>query len=220
MRAVLFDFNGTLFDDTRFHIVAWKRYMRRRFGIELTETQIRERFIGPNNSAILQNVFGDCLTPEERCAISLEKEAEYRSVVREKRENLCLIDGAAELFDLLVARKIPFALATASVRPNVDFYLHELGLAKWFTIDRIVYDEGKLASKPDPAFYVEAARRIGASPEDCLICEDSRTGIEAAARFGASRIVAIDRTTPRNALDTDPRIYAVIHDFRNFERFL
>ncbi len=220
MQAVLFDFNGTLFDDTRFHIISWKRYMRKRFGIELTEAQVRAQFIGPNNSTIFRNFFGDRYSPEEIHAFSLEKEAEYRAAAREDPENMRLIDGAPELFDLLTARGIPFALATASEHPNVDFYLNDLGLAKWFTLDRVVYDEGKLASKPDPAFYVEAARRIGAKPADCIVCEDSRAGIEAAARFGAGRIIAIDRTTPRDELLADPRIHAVIHDYRNFERFL
>lgn len=220
MQAVLFDFNGTLFDDTRFHVISWGRYMRRRFGIELSEAQVRAGFIGPNNSTIFHNFFGDRYAPEQVHAFSLEKEAEYRAAAREDPANMRLIDGAPELFDLLVARGIPFALATASERPNVDFYLNDLGLAKWFTLDRVVYDEGILASKPDPAFYLEAARRIGARPGDCIVCEDSRAGIEAAERFGAGRIIAIDRTTPREVLEADPRIHAVVHDYRGFERFL
>ena len=220
MRAVLFDFNGTLFDDTRFHIISWSRYMKRRFGFELTEADVIARYIGPNDSVILKNELGDRYSEEERRIFSDEKEAEYRAVAREDPANMRLMDGAPELFDLLTARGIPFAVATASERPNVDFYMEELGLNRWLTLERIVYDEGKLASKPDPAFYVEAARRLGVEPADCIVCEDSLSGIEAAKRFGAGRIVAIDRTAPREALLADPDICAVVHDFRNFERFL
>ena len=220
MKAVIFDFNGTLFDDTRFHIAAWKRYMRKRFGVELTEAEVCAQFIGPNNSAIFQSWFGGGFTPEQAHAWSLEKEAEYRAAVREDPANLRLIDGAPELFDLLTERRIPFALATASERPNVDFYLNDLGLARWFTLDRIVYDEGKLASKPDPAFYLEAARRLGIDPADCVICEDSLPGIEAARRAGAGRIAVIDRTVSREKLMAEPGVSAIIHDYFGFEPLL
>ena len=220
MKAVIFDFNGTLFDDTRFHIRAWQRYARKRFGLDLTEAEVRAGFIGPNNSQIIHNYFGDRFTPEQVHTFSLEKEAEYRACVREEQSNPRLIDGAPELFDLLTERGIPFALATASELPNVEFYLNDLGLKKWFTLERIVYDEGKLASKPDPAFYLEAMRRLNLDPADCIVCEDSAPGIEAARRAGAGRIIAIDRTTPRDVLDANPAIHAIIHDYFGFERFL
>ena len=220
MKAVIFDFNGTLFDDTRFHVIAWERYMRKKFGIELTETQVRAGFIGPNNSQIFRNYFGDTFTPEQAHAWSLEKEAEYRAAVREDLSKPQLMEGAPELFDLLVARGMPFALATASELPNVEFYLNDLGLKNWFTLDNIVYDQGKLASKPDPAFYLEAMRRLNMDPADCVVCEDSAAGIEAARRAGAGRIIAIDRTTPRETLEANPAIHAIIHDYYGFERFL
>ena len=220
MKAVIFDFNGTLFDDTRFHVISWRRYMRKRFGIELTEEEVRTRFIGPNNSQIFRNNFGDRFTQEEIHAYSLEKEAEYRAAVLEDSANPQLIEGAPALFDLLAERGIPFALATASELPNVQFYLNELGLKKWFTLERIVYDEGKLPSKPDPAFYLEAMRRLGAAPADCIVCEDSAAGIEAARRAGAGRIVAIDRTTPLEKLESNPCVHAIVHDYTDFARFL
>ena len=59
MKAVLFDFNGTLFDDTRFHMRAWQKYMRKKFGIPLTLDEVRQKFIGPNNATIFHSFFGD-----------------------------------------------------------------------------------------------------------------------------------------------------------------
>ena len=40
MKAVLFDFNGTLYDDTRFHRAAWRNYMKQKFDMELSEEEI------------------------------------------------------------------------------------------------------------------------------------------------------------------------------------
>lgn len=220
MKAVIFDFNGTLFDDTRFHLEAWRRFIRDKLHVEFSEQELRRRFLGPNNSQILPAIFGESLTEEESEALSREKEALYRAVVRSDPENLRLMDGAPELFDLLVERDIPFALATASILDNVNFYLEELNLKKWFTLDRIVYDEGKLPSKPDPAFYLEAMRRLNVRGQDCIIAEDSIFGIRAAAAAGAGRIVAIDRTLSRERLLSQKEIYAVAHDFHGFENFL
>lgn len=219
MRAVLFDFNGTLFDDTRFHLRAWQRYMRRKFGIELTLEEVRRDFIGPNNSTIFHNYFGDRFSDAQLHAFSREKEEEYRAAARAEGR-LQLMEGAPELFDLLTERGVPFALATASEMDNVRFYLNDLGLDRWFTMDRIVYDQGLLASKPDPAFYLEAARRLSVRPEDCVVAEDSPSGIQAAASAKAGRIIAIDRTAPREWLEANGDIYAIVHDFWGFERFI
>ena len=154
---------------------------------------------------------------EEVARLSGEKEKEYLAAARSDPKNLQLMDGAPEMFDRLTESGVPFALATASPIGNVEFYLEDLGLKRWFTLDRIVYDEGTLPCKPDPAFYIEAARRLGLTPRDCVIVEDSPTGIQAAVNAGAGRIVAMDRTTPRDWLERNPHIDAIIHDFFHFE---
>lgn len=220
MKAVIFDFNGTLFNDTRFHVEAWQRYMHKKFGIDLTLEEVHRSFIGPNNSAIFRSYFGDRFTDAEVEEMGREKEAEYRAVASADPANMHLMEGAPELFDLLVERNIPFALATASAIDNINFYLNELGMKKWFTMDRIVYDEGKLPSKPDPAFYIEAMRRLDMPAQDCVIVEDSPSGIQAAINAGAGRIIAIDRTAPLDWLRSKPEIHALIHDYYGFERYL
>lgn len=220
MKAVLFDFNGTLYDDTHLHMTAWHNYMKKHFGLDLSAEEVRTRCIGPSNVSIFRDFFGEQLSSEEIHRCSLEKEVEYRAAARANPENLHLMEGAPEMFDWLVAHNIPFALATASPIENVEFYLEDLGLKRWFTLDRIVYEEGKLASKPDPAFYLEAARRIGIDPSDCVIVEDSPTGIQAAINAHAGRIVAIDRTTSREWLENNPNVYAILHDFNGFERYI
>lgn len=220
MKAVLFDFNGTLYNDTLFHQRAWKHYLKERFGFDLSDEEVRRRCIGPSNENIFKDFFGPDISPEKIAEYAAEKEVAYRSVCRSDPKNLELMEGAPELFDLLIARGIPFVIATASPIDNIEFYLEDLNLKKWVDIDHIVYEEGKLPVKPDPAFYIEAARRVGCTPDECIIVEDSKTGIEAAIRAGAGRLIAIDRTAPMEYLQNTPQIHALIHDFRGFEKFL
>lgn len=219
MKGFLFDFNGTLYDDSRLHMEAWRNYFREKFNRTLSDAEVQS-FIGPSNADIFAKCFGGSVSAERVAELSAEKEAAYRAVARSNSANLRLIDGVPEMLDLLAERKIPFALATSSVRENVDFYLEDLGLKRWLSIDRIVYEDGKLASKPDPAFYIEAARRIGLTPEDCTIVEDSPTGIQAAINACAGRIIAIDRTAPLEWLESQTEIDTIIYDFRGFERFI
>lgn len=220
MKAVLFDFNGTLYNDTAFHLQAWMKYLKERFGFDLTEEEVHRRCIGPSNENIFRDFFGTDISMEKIHEYAAEKEVYYRSVCRSDEKNLRLMEGAPELFDLLIERGIPFVIATASPIENVEFYMEDLNLKKWITIDRIVYEEGKLPVKPDPAFYIEAARRVGCKPEECIIVEDSKTGIEAAIRAKAGKLIVIDRTAPRNFLENTPEIDALVHDFTGFEKFL
>jgi len=220
MKAVLFDFNGTLYDDTDFHRRAWRSYMQKRFSATLSDAYLDKYFLGPGNETIFKTYFNDNVTPEEIELYSREKEEEYRAICRSDSKNLLLIDGAYALFDLLRERGIPFIVATASRISNVRFYMDELGLGKWLSLDQIVYEDGSLPGKPDPAFYLEAARRAGADIADCIICEDSRTGLQSAVNAGAGRIIAMDRSLGSETLQAMPEIHAVIHDYHNFERFL
>jgi HAD superfamily hydrolase (TIGR01509 family) len=181
---------------------------------------VHRRCIGPSNPNIFRDFFGADITKEQIDAYSKEKEMVYREIARSDPKNLNLMEGAPELFDLLKEKGIPVIVATASPIDNVLFYLNDLGLNRWITIDEIVYEEGKLASKPDPAFYLEAARRLGVKPEECIIAEDSPTGIQAAISAKAGKIIAIDRGGHRAFLESKPEIHAIVHDFRDFERFL
>jgi sugar-phosphatase len=53
--------------------------------------------------------------------------------------------------------------------------------------------------KPDPEPYLVAAERLSLRPADCIVVEDSPTGI-AAGKAAGMRVVAVATTYPANAL--------------------
>lgn len=220
MQAVLLDFNGTLFPDTRFHMQAWRRFFQREKGLTLSDEEISRRCIGPGTFDIFRDFYGDALSPAAANELCERKERDYRAAVRARPENMRLRPGAEAFLNWLTAQGVPFALATASPRSNVEFYLEELGLKRWFAWPRIVYDDGRLPGKPDPAFYLEAARRLGVDPARCLVAEDSLTGVEAARRAGAGRIVLLRGTVGEDAIAAHREIFAAEADFCGFERYL
>lgn len=220
MKAVIFDFNGTLYNDTHLHIAAWKSFFKKYFDIDYTPEEVHRLCIGPSNVNIFKNVLPGRLEEKDYHEYSELKEAEYRAAVLSDPKNWQLVKGATELFDWLEANGVPFAVATASPLGNVELYLETLNLKKWLNMDRIVYEDGKLPSKPDPAFYNEAARRLGLTPADCLIFEDSRTGIQAAINAKAGKLVALGHTAPMDWLKAQQEIHAIVDDFCGAERFI
>ena len=63
----------------------------------------------------------------------------------------------------------------------------------------LVTAEDVAAGKPDPEGYLEAARRLGRPPADCLVIEDAPAGVEAALAAGM-RVVALPTTHPAGEL--------------------
>ena len=122
MEAVIFDFNGTLFYDTDKHMLAWKRYFETFHNYTPTEADYKNILIGSTNTHILKSLVRESITPEEVVVAVEHKENFYFEACLEDPDNLCLTPGAAELFDLLTERRIPFMIATGSARQNMDFY--------------------------------------------------------------------------------------------------
>ncbi|MBQ9039095.1 MAG: HAD family phosphatase [Clostridia bacterium] len=219
MRSFIFDFNGTLFRDTEFHRLAWTQFMAMH-GIAISDDDFRQKMNGPGNDVILRNFFGEGPSDGEIATLSEEKERIYRAIVLADPARRALAPGAVETLDMLKARRVPCCVATASIRANVDFYMEDLGLKRWFDYRHIFYMTGELPGKPDPAIYRAAMERLGFQPEDTLVVEDSLPGIQSAAGAGVGGIIAIGETVPPEVLAHMPRVIAHIQDFYGFERFL
>jgi len=88
----------------------------------------------------------------------------------------------------LSERGLPLAVASGSSPEVIAFCLEEIGLAPRF---EVVLSSSQVArGKPAPDVFLEAARRLGVRPSDCVVFEDAKPGIEAAGRAGM-RCVAL-----------------------------
>lgn len=187
IKAVIFDFNGTLFFDTGFHLEAWAEiYSEYHKGAETVPD--RSFYCGPCNDAIIRRIAPQ-LSEKERAQCSSCKEALYRKICLQNPQLLRLAAGAEALFDALEERGIPYALATASIRANVDFYYRTFGLDQWFDRDLCVYDDDSYANKGE--MQMEAARRLDVRFSECIVVEDSVAGIGYARKNGAGLVVGI-----------------------------
>ena len=196
MRAVLLDFNGTMFFDSSLNIEAWSEIYQDLYPEDTGPLDIAKIF-GANNAAVLRNL-APWLTEEENRQYSEKKEVLYRRACKSKPEMLHLAKGAEEFLRYLQEHDIPYALASASIMSNIDFYFETFALERWFQKDQVVYDDGTYQDKG--AMHLEAARRLNVDIGDCLLIEDSPGSIALAKRNGAGCIVAIGDSAPREKL--------------------
>lgn len=187
MKAVIFDFNGTLFFDSCFHMEAWSEIYKE-ISNEADQELDPALFCGQNNDELIHTIAPD-LTKEERQKVSVRKEALYRDICQRNPERVHLTAGAEKLFLELKERSIPYALATASIIDNVDFYFDTFRLGQWFEREMCVYDDGAYANKGE--MQLEAARRLGTAFSECIVIEDSIGSIRYARENGAGVIIGI-----------------------------
>lgn len=191
IQAVVFDFNGTLFWDTHLHNEAWDIFLEKH-GLSLTDGQKHEFIHGRNNKETFTTLFSGNLTLGEITAHHTEKEQIYRDLCLQT--DMKLAPGAEDFIEYLHDRGITFTIATASAKVNVDFFFKQFKLDRYFSIEKVTYDDGEMKSKPDPEIFLRAMGNIGAEPESTLIFEDSVAGIGAAENSGAGKIIIVNST--------------------------
>ena len=118
-------------------------------------------------------------------------------------------------FDYLKESNIPFTIASASIKPNIDFFVESFHLDKWIEPSRIVYDDGMYENKI--AMFKKAAHNIGVKIQDCLIIEDSVSGITNAYKAGCHNIVVVDSANKKEEYEKLPGVVQVIDSFDNFK---
>lgn len=218
MKGIIFDFNGTMFMDSDLHETAWLHLIKKYSSKKMTEEDILKNVHGKTNDVILRNFISQALSDEEVQKLSDEKEAYYRDSVLASADHKEFTAGLREVLDYLKAEKIPMTIASASPKINMDFYFDYLNLGKWFDYEKMVCHTGSFPGKPAPDIFLIAAEKIGVEPENCIVIEDSYSGLQAARNAKIGTIIAIDPEEKNRAVfeaeDLAPD--GVIEDFTSF----
>lgn len=190
--AVVFDMDGVIIHNNDWHLKSWLLFSQK-LGIDLKEEEFPTRVFGKTNEEILWAAFPN-ERPEQIEKWSLEKEALYREMYA---PSFKLADGLVDFLEALRREKIPVAVASNAPLVNVDFALDKGDIRPYFQC--IMYAGLVEKPKPAPDIYLESARRLGFSPDQCLVIEDSPTGLQAAKAAGC-RTAAITSTYPAGEL--------------------
>jgi HAD superfamily hydrolase (TIGR01509 family) len=146
---------------------------------------------GKRNDQIVRGFYGDGITAEEVEARGRAKERLYREMIAGRTETM-LVPGLRAFLER--HRDLPMGVGSNAEPRNVAFVLEEAGLRRYF---RAVVDGHQVRHpKPHPEVYLRVAELLETEPANCIVFEDSHSGVAAAAAAGM-RVIGL-RTTDVN----------------------
>ncbi|OGO26360.1 MAG: hypothetical protein A2136_05310 [Chloroflexi bacterium RBG_16_54_11] len=190
-QGVLWDMDGVLVDTGELHFQSWMVALTEA-GITFNTEKFRETF-GMNNTKILSILLGQAPEAGFVTKVSDRKESLFREMIKGKIQPMPGVRAWLEQLQNMGYRQ---AVASSAPQANIEALVDEMQIQSYFTT---TVSAANLPSKPDPAVFLEAARRLEAPPERCIVIEDATHGVRAAKRAGM-RCIAVTTTHPREEL--------------------
>lgn len=190
-KAVLFDLNGTMIDDMAYHILGWKEALLKHLRLDVDADRLQKEMYGKNTEVLKRLLPDRELSDREIKLLEKEKEESYR---RNFEPHLKLLDGLYNFLFFLQDHGIKTAIGSAAIQENIDFVLD--GLRLHALIDAAVSADEVKESKPSPETYLQCARKLHVSPQDCLVFEDNPNGVLSAQKAGMDAVVVMTMHGP------------------------
>lgn len=216
--AAIFDLDGVLTETARVHAAAWKaifdaflqRWARglafQPFDVEadyLKYVDGRPRHDGIRNFLASRGINlpeGLEHDPVDADTVHALGERKTRLFLQALKKGIEPAAAARALLDKL--REAGIRTAVGSSSKNTSAILQAAGLEHHFDVcvDGLVAEALRFPGKPDPALFLEAARRLNVPPSRVILFEDALAGVEAGKRGGFGCVVGIDHGQPPGAL--------------------
>ncbi len=182
--GIIFDMDGTIIDSMPSHAQSWVAFVQNH-GIDIDVPDLMRRTTGRTGAECMRELFARDMSDEEAWQHIAEKEQLYRELFA---PIFAEVAGFKAFAAQTRARGLKVGVGTAGDRHNIAFAFGHLKLPT--PPDAVAGGDEGLAGKPEPAIFLEVARRMAVPPERCIVFEDAPFGIEAARRAGM-RAVAI-----------------------------
>ena len=202
IKYIIFDKDGTLLDTETLFKRAWVE-VGEQWGLENIE-DMYESIMGNNGEFIIQKLYATY--PDKDCRAYYN--ARMARAMELFDEGISLKAGCAEILQFAKDNGISVAIATSTTKERAEKNLKRLGLFECF--DAVVTGDMVERSKPEPDIFLEAAKRIGARKDECIVCEDSYNGLLAAKASGMRPIFIPDMLAPNE--ETDKIAYKTCRD--------
>ncbi|RPI52507.1 MAG: HAD family phosphatase [Acidobacteria bacterium] len=196
LQAVFFDFDGVIADSEPLHLRAYQRVLAAD-GIGLSKEDYYARYLGYDDVGLFQALAKDRGLTVSSENIDAWVESKSQIVEHMLSSDAILFPGAAECVRMFAAR-VPLAVASGALEPEIDVVLTHAGLRECFAA--IASASDGVRGKPAPDLYLLAMAKLekvpfSFNPAHCIAIEDSHWGLEA-ARTAGLRCVAVTNTYP------------------------
>ncbi|TNF41915.1 MAG: HAD family phosphatase [Cytophagales bacterium] len=177
-KAVIFDMDGVICHTNPFHSQAFKIFFEKR-NLFPTEEEFQEHMYGKNNGYILSHFLGREIKGQELEELEFEKESLFREIYQHHVEP---ISGFMPFFQSLKDAGFRLGVATSAPFANLELIGGRLDLFP--NLHSALASEHVTKHKPNPEVYLKTASNLNLAPEDCVVFEDSFSGVSAAKNAG------------------------------------
>lgn len=205
LKAVLFDFNGVIINDEPLHETLINQLLIEE-NLRPKPGEFRQICLGRSDRACLKELLatrGRVVTDNYLNQLIARKARAYQRALANV-EGLPIYPGLSDFIFQLRAAKLKLAIVSGALRSEIELVLSQTQLSNYFPV--IVSGDEAVPSKPEPDSYLLAVDRLNESqpglnlkPQECLVIEDTFSGIEAAKRAGMP-VVGVANTYPFHML--------------------
>lgn len=188
-KAVIFDMDGVICHTNPYHSQAFKIFFEKR-NVFPTEEEFIQHMYGKNNGYILSHFLGRKIEGDELLDFEFEKESLFREIYKSE---INPISGFLEFFHSL--RKAGFKTGVATSAPFANLELIAGKLDLFPHLESALASEHVQKHKPDPEVYLKTAKNISLEVSQCVVLEDSFSGIMAAKNAGMKVIGVLSSHT-------------------------
>ena len=206
-RALIFDMDGTLVDNMSYHKQSWIDLFAFH-QLDLDYATFDKKYHKGSLVEIMKRIFPEIENEKELFRIGSYKEVLYRDLYR---PHIQPIEGLHAFLEKQQTKGFPMGIATMGNQDNIDFIFNALELAPFFHSTTGGHQIKK--GKPHPEIFLKAAKKLQVAPKDCLVFEDTKSGITAALAAGME-VVGISTMFDEKSL-LDLGCTAAVNDYTN-----
>ncbi len=217
IKAVIFDCDGTLIDSEALQFVAWQQALRERGGDLEWETYVA--YAGKSAHEIARQ-FALLIGSEDAEGILASRRSHFHEI---KKQGCPAIASTVEWVRKLAGQKeergLQLGVASAARREEIFDHLERLAITHLFDVilsgqdDLAAYNDPTGVNKPKPYIYLHAAKLLDLFPHQCLVIEDSATGVAAAIAAGCPTIAVPNHCTRHQDLSAATLCLESLADF-------
>lgn len=185
--------DGVICHTNPYHSRAFRAFFSKR-NLSPTEEDFARHMYGKSNSYILSHFLQRVVEGEELLQLEEEKESLFRELYEPYVEP---ITGIVPFMNDLHANGALLGVATSAPRANLDLIVSKVPISD--LLGSILASEDVKKHKPDPEVYLTSARNLGVAPGQCVVFEDSFSGVSAALNAGM-RVVGVLSSHTREEL--------------------
>jgi beta-phosphoglucomutase len=172
--AVIFDMDGVICHTNPYHSLAFREFFSTR-ELHPTDEEFAAHMFGKSNSYIMSYFLKRKIEGAELLALEDEKEGLFRKIYEPHVDPIL---GIVPFITDLSDNQVKLGVATSAPRANLDLILSKVPIESLF--GSIMASEDVTKHKPDPEVYLSSAKNLAVDPSQCLVFEDSFSGISAA----------------------------------------